>query len=80
LDPTIEKGILFRYSAVSKAYQIYIITLRIIVVRRDVIFKEDRAFQKSCELRERESRMSHRCRMIHPKGHNLRCLVHRVQG
>jgi hypothetical protein len=52
LDPTAKKGILVGYS-VSKAYQIYIPALRRVVVRRDVIFEEDRAFWRSCELRDR---------------------------
>jgi hypothetical protein len=53
LDPTTEKGILVGYNGVSKAYRIYIPTLRRVVVRRDVRFEEDRAFQRSCELRDR---------------------------
>jgi hypothetical protein len=48
LDPTTEKGILVGYSEVSKAYQIYIPALR-----REVRFEEDRAFRRSCELRDR---------------------------
>jgi hypothetical protein len=52
LDPTAEKGILVGYSEVSKAYWIYIPTLRRIVVRRDVRFEEDRAFMRSLELRD----------------------------
>jgi hypothetical protein len=48
LYPTTDKGILVGYDGVSKAYWIYIPTLR-----RDVIFEEDRAFQISCELRDR---------------------------
>jgi hypothetical protein len=51
-DPTTKKGILVGYSGVSKAYRIYIQALRRVVVRRDVRF-EDRAFQRSCELRDR---------------------------
>jgi hypothetical protein len=44
LDPTTEKGILVGYNRVSKAYLIYIQALRRVVVRRDVRFKEDKAF------------------------------------
>jgi hypothetical protein len=46
-EPTIEKGILVGYSETSKAYRIYIPTLRKAVVRRDVKFEEDRAFKRS---------------------------------
>jgi hypothetical protein len=53
LDPTIENGILVGYIGVSKAYRIYILALRKVVVRRAVRFEEDRAFQISCELRDR---------------------------
>jgi hypothetical protein len=50
LDPTTEKEILVVYSEASKAYRIYIPTLRRVVVRRDVIFEEDSAFRRSLEL------------------------------
>jgi hypothetical protein len=53
LDPTAMKGILVGYSKVSKAYRIYIPALRRVFVRSDVRFEEDRAFQRSCELRNR---------------------------
>jgi hypothetical protein len=53
LDPTTETGILVGYNGVSKTYQIYIPALRSVVVRRYVRFEEDRAFQRSCELRDR---------------------------
>jgi hypothetical protein len=36
---------------VSKAYRIYIPPLRRVVVSKDVRFEEDRAFQRSLELR-----------------------------
>jgi hypothetical protein len=48
-DPTAQQGILVGYSEVSKAYQICILPLRKVVVRRDVIFEEDRAFSRSLE-------------------------------
>lgn len=38
LDPTAEKGIFVGYSETSKAYRIYISSLRSVVVRRDVRF------------------------------------------
>jgi hypothetical protein len=47
LEPTTEEGILARYSETSKAFRIYIPSLRRIVLRRDVRFEEDRAFRKS---------------------------------
>jgi hypothetical protein len=36
---------------VSKAYRIYIPPLRTVVVNKDVRFEEDKAFQRSLELR-----------------------------
>jgi hypothetical protein len=51
LDPITQQGILVGYSEVSKAYRIYIPSLRRVVVRRDVIFEADRAFQRSLESR-----------------------------
>jgi hypothetical protein len=51
LDPTTQQGILVGYSKASKAYRIYIPTLRKVVVSRDVRFEEDRAFARSLELR-----------------------------
>jgi hypothetical protein len=47
LESIAEKGIFFGYSETSKAYRIYILSLKKIVVRRDVKFEEDRAFRKS---------------------------------
>ena len=57
LDPTAEKGIFVGYSETSKAYWIYIPTLRNVVVRRDVRFEEERAFRRSRELGDREPSM-----------------------
>jgi hypothetical protein len=51
LGPTAQQGILVAYSEVSKAYQIYIPSLRRMVVSRDVRFEEGRAFQRSLESR-----------------------------
>jgi hypothetical protein len=59
LDPITEKGILVGYLEVSKAYQIYILALRRVVVRRDVRFKKDRAFRGSLELRDRVEEVPH---------------------
>jgi hypothetical protein len=49
LDPTAQQGILMGYSKVSKAYRIYILPLKKVVVSRDVRFEEDRAFARSLE-------------------------------
>jgi hypothetical protein len=51
LDPTTQQGILVEYLEVSKSYQIYIPSLRRVVVSRDVIFEEGRDFQISLESR-----------------------------
>jgi hypothetical protein len=53
LDPTTEKGILVGYSEVSKAYRIYILAPRRVVMRRDIKFEEDRVFERSLDLRDR---------------------------
>jgi hypothetical protein len=53
LDPITEKGIVVWIQRGLKAYRIYIPALRRAVVSRDVRFEEDRAFQRSCELRDR---------------------------
>jgi hypothetical protein len=47
LEPMTERGIFFGYNATSKAFCIYIPSLRKTVLRRDVRFEEDRAFRKS---------------------------------
>jgi hypothetical protein len=51
LDPTSQQGILVGYSKVSKAYCIYILPLRKVVVRKDVRFEEDRDFVRSLKSR-----------------------------
>lgn len=50
LEPTAKKGILVGYSETSKAYRVYIPTLRKTMVRRDVKFEEERALQKPNNL------------------------------
>ena len=50
LDQTAEKGYLVGYSENAKAYRIYILENRKIVVRRDVKFMEERAFRRSQEM------------------------------
>jgi hypothetical protein len=47
LEPMTERGIFVGYSETSKAFRIYLPSLRKIVLRRDVKFEEDRAFRKS---------------------------------
>jgi hypothetical protein len=49
LDPLVRKGTFVRYNESLKEYQIYIPGERQIEVRRDVIFEEHIAFQKSIE-------------------------------
>eukprot|EP00253_Pinus_taeda_P025394 PITA_25394 len=49
LEPTVDKGIFVGYSETSKAYRIYILAQRKVVVRRDVKFEEERAFKRSRE-------------------------------
>jgi hypothetical protein len=46
LEPMSERGIFFGYSETSKAFCIYLPSLRKTVLRRDVRFEEDRAFRK----------------------------------
>ena len=50
LDPSREKGLLVGYSEISKAYRVYILARRRIIVSRDVQFNEDKALQKSLDL------------------------------
>ena len=52
LEPTVEKVIFVGYSETSKAYRIYIPSLRKTVVRRDVRFEEDRAFRRSLDVEQ----------------------------
>ena len=40
LEPTVEKGIFVGYDETSKAFRIYLPSLRKVVVRRDVKFEE----------------------------------------
>ena len=50
LDPSREKGLLVGYSEISKAYRVYILAHRRIIVSRDVQFDEDRALRRSMDL------------------------------
>jgi hypothetical protein len=47
LDPTTEKGILVGYNETSKAYRVYIPTIRKTVLCREVKFEEERALRNS---------------------------------
>jgi hypothetical protein len=47
LEPMAERGIFVGYSETSKAFRIYLPSLRKTVLRRDVRFEENEAFRKS---------------------------------
>ena len=50
LDPSGEKGLLVGYSETSKAYRVYILARKRIIVSKDVQFDEDRALLRSMDL------------------------------
>ena len=52
LDPTIERGVFVGYDETSKAFHIYLPTLRKVVVRRELRFEEELAFRKSRETEQ----------------------------
>lgn len=54
LDWTAEKGYLVGYSENAKAYKIYLLGSRTVVVQRDVKFMEDKAFRRSHEIPSKE--------------------------
>jgi hypothetical protein len=54
LEPMIERGLFFGYSETSKAFCIYLPSLRKNFLRRDVIFEEDGAFRKSIGIEKGE--------------------------
>lgn len=54
MDQTAEKGYLVGYSENAKAYRIYLLGNRKILIRWDVKFMEDRAFRKSREMPSEE--------------------------
>ena len=54
LDQTAEKGYLVGYSENAKAYIIYLLGSKKVVVRRDIKFMEDRIFRKSREMPSKE--------------------------
>ena len=50
MEPIAEKGIFMGYNDTSKAFRIYILALRRVVLRRDVKFEEEKAYRRSQEL------------------------------
>ena len=58
LKPTAKRGIFVGYDETSKAFHIYLPSLRKVVVRREVRFEEDRSFRKSRELVQEEKQVS----------------------
>ena len=50
MDPSGEKGLLVGYNEISKAYRVYILTRRRIIMSRDVLFDEGRALRRSLDL------------------------------
>jgi hypothetical protein len=47
MEPMTERGIFVGYNETSKAFRIYLPSLRKTVLRRDVRFEEEKAFRKS---------------------------------
>ena len=54
LEATAKKGIFVGYDETSKAFRIYLPAQRKVVVRRKVIFEEERAFRISWEFEMKE--------------------------
>ena len=50
LDPSGEKGLLVGYRETLKAYIVYILARKMIIVSRDVKFDEDRALRRSMDI------------------------------
>jgi hypothetical protein len=59
LEPMTERGIFVGYSENSKAFCIYLPSLRKTVLRRDVRFEEDRAFRKYRGIEKGEKSSPH---------------------
>ena len=57
LDPCGEKGLLVGYNETSKAYRVYILARKRIIVSRDVQFDEDRALRRSMDLPVQNSKV-----------------------
>ena len=54
MDPSREKGLLVGYNETSKAYKVYILALKRIIVSRDVQIDEDNALRRSMDLPAKE--------------------------
>ena len=54
MEATREKGIFVGYDETSKDFRIYLPTQRKVVVRREVIFEEERALKNSQESEEEQ--------------------------
>lgn len=54
MEPTAKKGIFVGYSEILKAYRLYILVLKSVVVIQDVKFEEQRVFQRLRELDQRD--------------------------
>jgi hypothetical protein len=59
MEPMAERGIFVGYSETSKAFCIYLSSLRKNVLRRDVRFEEDGAFRKYRGIKRGEQSSSH---------------------
>ena len=57
IEPTVERGIFVGYDETSKAFCIYIPTLRKVVVIWGVIFEEEQAFGKAIVLVQEEQQV-----------------------
>ena len=56
-EPTTKRGIFVGYDETSKAFRIYLPSLRKVVVRREVRFEEERALRKSRESEQGEQQV-----------------------
>ena len=54
LDPSDEKGLLVGYNETSKAYRVYILARKRIIMSRDVQFDKDKALRISMDLSAQE--------------------------
>ena len=53
-EPTAERGIFVGYDETSKAFRIYLPSLRKVVVRKEVRFEEEQAFRNSTESEQED--------------------------
>jgi len=67
LDQTVKKGYLVGYSENAKAYRVYLLGNKKIVIQQDVKFTEDKAFRKSREMpSEEQSKDALLVQPLHP--------------